>query len=723
MSFKTSRNAFLLLVLILVLVTDNVNTAFILRAANPAEYPSLLDASIESLGSGLAQRKFTSVDLVKAYLATITEVQEDFHAVTEVNPDALLIAAGLDKERLHGSLQGPLHGIPLLIKNIIATDDKMNNTAGSWALLGAKVPRDATVAKKLRDAGAILLGKSSLTQWANFRSDNSSNGWSSLGGQVYGPYFPRQDPWGSSSGSGVGAALGLASGCLGTETDGSITSPASSNNIVGIKPTVGLTSRYLVIPISEHQDTVGPMARSVKDAAYILQAIVGLDPHDNYTSNIPHVPNYVKACKHSALSGIRLGIPRNAISLELDSSTQPQIKALNQAIKVLRATGATVIDNTNFTAAEEFWNSDIPGRVLQADFVVNLQGYLASLTRNPNDIHSLDHLRNFTQHYPLEEYPLRDTGVWDATLSGWNNTDPRFWSAYQQNLYYGGDGGLLGAMDRFKLDAIVMPADFAAHWAATVGTPIVTVPLGFYPSGTPVVKDSWGLVESAPKIPFGISFMGRKFSEEKLIGMAYAFEQRTKVIPPKHQSSRVSPYDTSSKLSKANMMSEMQKTSSFVETEVSYLVKDLKHDKEKPYELTFAAGGLIPQTNISYQPHQVSVYNFRGLQNSDSFNEYGFTVTKLGCALAAADFNDDTIVKDRYYPAVEKLLWETFSHASAVRIIEHGLRKRSGAFPGGEGASEDVQPATRVHADYSIDSADRTARASSKMSQKAIDAS
>ncbi|KAH7333511.1 glutamyl-tRNA amidotransferase subunit A [Rhexocercosporidium sp. MPI-PUGE-AT-0058] len=529
MGFTISRYTFLLLALFLILITGSVGTAFVLRAANSADYPSLLDASIESLSSGLARRKFTSVDLVKAYLARIAEVQEDFHAVTEVNPDALLIAADLDAERLDGSIRGPLHGIPLLIKNIIATDDKMNNTAGSWALLGAKVPRDATVAKKLRDAGAILLGKSSLTQWANFRSDNSSNGWSSLGGQVYGPYFPRQDPWGSSSGSGVATALGLASGCLGTETDGSITSPASSNNVVGIKPTVGLTSRYLVIPISEHQDTVGPMARSVKDAAYILQAIAGPDSQDNYTSTIPHVPNYVKACKHSSLSGMRLGIPRNAISLALDSSTQPQIKALSKAIKVLRAAGATVIDNTNFTAAEEFWNSEIPGRVLEADFTVNLQGYLTSLTSNPNDIHSLDQLRNFTQHSLLEEYPLRDTGVWDAALSGWNNTDPRFWPAYQQNLYYGDDGGLLGAMERFKLDAIVMPADFAAHWAATVGTPIVTVPLGFYPSGTPVVKDSWGLVESAPKIPFGISFMGRKFSEDKLIGMAYAFEQRTKV--------------------------------------------------------------------------------------------------------------------------------------------------------------------------------------------------
>jgi amidase len=185
----------------------------------------------------------------------------------------------------------PLHGLPILIKNNIATADKMNNTAGSWSLVGAKVPRDSTMAVKLRKAGAIILGKTNLSQWANYRSSNSSNGWSAYGGQTYGAYYPGQDPSGSSSGSGVSSSLGLAFASLGTETDGSILSPSQMNNIVGIKPTVGLTSRSLVIPISEHQDTVGPMARTVKDAAYILQAIAGPDQYDNYTSAIPWASN------------------------------------------------------------------------------------------------------------------------------------------------------------------------------------------------------------------------------------------------------------------------------------------------------------------------------------------------------------------------------------------------------------------------------------------------
>lgn len=526
------RSTFTLLLVFLLLISG-VTTGLVLKPSNSvAEFPKLIDATIETLTEGLARNKFTSVDLVKAYFARISEVNDTLHAVTEVNPDALAIAAQLDIERSAGSIRGPLHGIPLLIKNNIATNDKMNTTAGSWALLGAKVPRDATVAQKLRAAGAILLGKTNMSQWANFRSLNTSNGWSALGGQAYGAYFPREDPEGSSSGSGIASALGLALGSLGTETDGSITDPAAFNNLVGIKPTVGLTSRHLVIPISEHQDTVGPLARTVKDAAHILQVIAGVDPRDNYTSAIPggKIPDYISACKLSALSSSRLGVPRNVISLNFnaDNTSGPQIEAFNQELAVLREAGATIVEATNFTAAVEFWNSNLSSVIHNADFLVNLRSYIESLTYNPTNISSLADLRKFTQTYPLEDYPTRDTGVWDAALQSWNNTDPRFWPAYQQTLYYGGDGGLLGAIERNNLDAVILPANFASSWAAVVGAPIVTVPLGFYPANTPVVRDSWGLVESAPNIPFGFSFLGAKFSDAKLIGMAYAFEQRTK---------------------------------------------------------------------------------------------------------------------------------------------------------------------------------------------------
>lgn len=266
---------------------------------------------------------------------------------------------------------------------------------------------------------------------------------------------------------------------------------------------VGLTSRYLVIPISEHQDTVGPLTRTVKDAAYILQAIAGVDPYDNYTSAIPNgtVPDYIKSCKISGLSGVRLGVPRNAISLGSDNTTQPETEAFEQALKVLRAAGATIVDNTNFTAADEFLNSNVSALILGADFVVNLRNYLDSLVYNPKNITSLAQLRNFTQSFPPEDYPTRDTGLWDAALKGYNNTDPQFWPAYQQNLYYGNDGGVLGAIERNNLDAVILPANLASHWAAPVGSPIVTVPLGYYPADTPLVRDSWSLFESGPNMP------------------------------------------------------------------------------------------------------------------------------------------------------------------------------------------------------------------------------
>lgn len=267
---------------------------------------------------------------------------------------------------------------------------------------------------------------------------------------------------------------------------------------------VGLTSRHLVIPISEHQDTVGPITRTVKDAAHILQVIAGRDSRDNYTSAIPSsiIPDYVSACKLSGLSGVRFGIPRNVLDLFFkDNATVSMLAAFQKSLYVLQSAGATIVENMNFTAAEEFWDSDIPGVILNADFLVNLKVYLDTLTHNPNKITSLAALRNFTKSSPLEDYPTRDIKEWDQALGNWNNTDARFWPAYQQNLHYGGDGGLLGALDRYNLDAVVLPTNFACGWAATVGAPIITVPMGSYPAGLPVVKNSWGLVESAPNIP------------------------------------------------------------------------------------------------------------------------------------------------------------------------------------------------------------------------------
>jgi len=434
------------------------------------------------------------------------------------------------------TIRSPLHGLPVLIKNNIATADEMNNTAGSWSLIGAKVPRDATVAAKLREAGVIILGKTNLSQWANFRSSNSSNGWSAQGGQTYGAYYPGQDPSGSSSGSGVSASLGLAWGTLGTETDGSVISPSEVNNIVGIKPTVGLTSRALVIPISEHQDTVGAMARTVKDAAYILQAIAGPDSYDNYTSAIPWVngtkPDYVAACSLDALKGKRIGVPRNYIGTP-DPSTAAIYAAFETALDVIRSAGATVVENTNYTAYAEYVQSNAETVVLDGDFVPNLAHYLSQLTYNPNNVTTLEDVRVFTQHFPAEDYPDRDTAEFDSSIAqamNYSNTDIEFWTAYQKDLYLGGAGGILGALANYSLDAVVVPSFTASGISAIIGGPVVTIPLGAYPANTTVLTNQRGdLNATAPNIPFGISFSGALWSEESLIGFAYAFEQRTMV--------------------------------------------------------------------------------------------------------------------------------------------------------------------------------------------------
>lgn len=308
------------------------------------------------------------------------------------------------------------------------------------------------------------------------------------------------------------------------------------SNIVGIKPTVGLTSRYMVVPISERQDTVGPMARTVKDAAKILQAIAGKDPNDNYTLASPFdtakdLPDYVAACNLSGLAGRRIGVPRNVLTTWASNSSSALIVAFESAISVVAGAGATIVEDANFTAFDAYIKSSVPDSILYADFISDMSKYLAGLETNPNNLHSLADVRRFTQNFPLEDYPDRDTGVWDSALAAnITNTSPAFWSLYQKNLYFGGEGGLLGALERNNLDAVILPTDFAYAIPALVGSPAITVPLGAYPEGTPVQYNSRGdLVQVAPGIPFGISFLGAKWSEEALVGMAYAFEQRTLV--------------------------------------------------------------------------------------------------------------------------------------------------------------------------------------------------
>ncbi len=274
------------------------------------------------------------------------------------------------------------------------------------------------------------------------------------------------------------------------------------------------------------------MARTVKDAAYVLQAIAGKDPDDNYTSAIPSIPDYVAACKLSGLQGARIGIPRNIITPRPGDAAV--LAAFESAISLMREAGATIVDDANITPAalEEYTKGKAYNIVFLADFVADLPNrYLSKLTSNPQRIFSVADLNSFTKSHPLEEYPDRDTAIFDQALAlGFNNTDPRFWPAYQTILQTGGVAGILGVLANNSLDALITPSDFSNGLPAFVGTPVITVPLGFYPADTKVVKNGRGdLVSVGPNIPFGLSFMGKAWSEERLISLAYAFEQRTLV--------------------------------------------------------------------------------------------------------------------------------------------------------------------------------------------------
>ncbi|KAL9103097.1 MAG: hypothetical protein Q9163_001837 [Psora crenata] len=381
--------------------------------------PRLSEASFDDLWTLQSAGVINSVDLVepapKAYIQRTHEVNHLLRAVSEINPDALKIAASRDAERAAGFVRGPLHGIPILVKDNIATCDETNTTAGSFALLGARPMYEATVVRKLRDAGAVILGKATMGEWAQFRSRiaNSSHGWSAYGGQTVGAFYPQQDPHGSSSGSAVAVSVGLAAGALATETSGSIVNPAEKNGLVGIKPTLGLTSRYMVIPISIRQDSIGPVAQTVKDAAYVLSAIAGPDKHDNWTSAQPFIklPDYVQACNYSAFKGARLGIPRNGINYFISESTKPIMAAFASAIRVIEQAGAHIQDEANFRSFDVPAFSRNSSIVLDTDFASGLSNYLSNLASNPSNLHKIQDLIDFTKHDPREGFPDRNVSV------------------------------------------------------------------------------------------------------------------------------------------------------------------------------------------------------------------------------------------------------------------------------------------------------------------------
>jgi len=489
----------------------------------------LEELTIAELQNGMKSGKYTAVSLAKKYLQRIQQIDKSgpaVNSVIEINPDAISIAAALDRERkAKGSSRGPLHGIPVLIKDNIDTADRMMTTAGSLALLGSRPAQDSFVAKRLRDAGAVIIGKTNLSEWANFRSNHSSSGWSARGGQTRNPYVLDRNPCGSSSGSGAAAAANLCAVAVGTETDGSVVCPSTTNSLVGIKPTLGLISRSGIIPISHSQDTAGPMCRTVTDAVILLGALAGIDPRDKATASSQGKAHsdYTQFLDRNALKGARLGIVRKSFGFN-----DAVDKLLNDHIEAMKRMGAVIVDPTDIPTAGKFDDSEL--EVLLYEFKADLNAYLAGLgSKAP--VKSLKDIIDFNEKHSDKEMPHFGQDLFIKAEAKGPLTEKAYLNALKQNHEMTREDGIDAVLRKHKLDALIAPTGGPAwptDWingdhftggyssaSAVAGYPHITVPAG-YVRGLPV----------------GISFFASAWSEPTLIRLAYSFEQASKVRRP-----------------------------------------------------------------------------------------------------------------------------------------------------------------------------------------------
>ena len=489
---------------------------------NPPAF-ELEEVTISDLAVSLEVGRYTSKQLVEKYFDRIGDIDKKgpaLHSVIELNPDAERIAADLDRERKERGLRGLLHGIPILLKDNIDTHDRMLTTAGSLALVeGAQPSQDAFVAKKLREAGAVILGKTNLSEWANFRSTKSSSGWSARGGQTKNPYVVERNPCGSSSGSGAAIAANLAAAAIGTETDGSIVCPSSANSLVGIKPTIGVVSRAGIIPIAHSQDTAGPMTRTVTDAAIILGAIAGIDPRDEATnaSRGRLITDYMRFLDKNGMRGMRLGVSRKHFGF-----SERVDKLMNDHLAEMKKMGAVIIDPADIPTQGKFDDSEF--EVLLYEFKADLNAYLAE---RKGHVRSLKDVIAFNEKNREREMPYFGQDIMIKSEAKGPLTSKAYIQALRKNHLLTRAQGIDFIMKKHRLDALVAPTggpSWPTDWingdhfsggyssaSAVAGYPHITVPAGYV----------FGL-------PVGISFFGGAFSEPKLFKIAYAFEQATK---------------------------------------------------------------------------------------------------------------------------------------------------------------------------------------------------
>lgn len=505
-------------------------TAHALAAPAWAKPSELEEATITELQTVMKSGRATARSLVKEYLARIAELDKRgpaLNSVIELNPDAPAIARALDAERKAKGPRGPLHGIPVLLKDNIDTHDRMTTTAGSLALQGSIPAQDSFVARKLREAGAVILGKTNLSEWANFRGDRSTSGWSGRGGQTHNPYALDRNPSGSSSGSGVAVAANLCAVAVGTETDGSIISPSTLCGIVGIKPTLGLVSRSGIIPIAHSQDTAGPMARTVTDAAILLGALTGIDSRDTATegSRGKSHRDYTQFLDPRGLRGARIGVARRYFR----TGTLTE-KLLESALDEMKRLGAILVDPADDPALGRY--AEAEREVLLYEFKADLNAYLASLGPKA-PVRTLKEVIEFNERNKERELPyfgqenlIRAQEKGPLTENGYREALERCWRLSR-------DEGIDAVMDKHKLDAIVAPSGGPAgktdlvHGDRGIGGSSSPAAVAGYPNITVPAGQLFGL-------PFGISFFGRAYSEPTLLKLAFALEQATKARrPPK----------------------------------------------------------------------------------------------------------------------------------------------------------------------------------------------
>ena len=461
------------------------------------------EATISAMQEKMSSGELSAEELTFMYIDTISYRNKNINAVLELNPQAVQIARALDVERREKGIRSLLHGIPILVKDNMETHDMMHTSCGSLALKDFYAAEDSFLVKKLREAGAVILGKTNMTEWANFMSDRMTNGWSSRGGQVNNPYG-LFDVGGSSSGAGAGIAANMAAVAVGTETTGSILNPSAQNSLVGIKPTVGAISRTGVIPLSCTQDTPGPMARTVHDAAITFSLLIGPDPDDPITVEASRLEgiDWTSIFDTRALEGVRLGVARTIF--EREASTE-RFTLFDAALKELEAAGAEIIDDIELGTME----NELGYNVLLYEFKATLNAYLGK-TPATNPIRTLSDVIGFNNEHAEETLKFGQVMLEKVERTSGTLTERAYIEALLRNRHLAGDIALGKAFDEHKIQALVFPQDHGCSFGAAAGYPSVTVPAAYSKAGE----------------PFGITFSGKAFTDPELISYAYAFEQR-----------------------------------------------------------------------------------------------------------------------------------------------------------------------------------------------------